>query len=319
MKTIKVIGKLAFVILIFGLTVSNILNWGPEIFADGATLVFILAGGVGLMLMGFSLPEIVAAFKHAFGNTEGADGEQLKLSAYFWESTARSLLALGALGAVIGYSITLRYNAGIRDFGLGGATAFLTTIYGLTLAALCAIPALVLRKKINDQTLPAAERPAVSGREKITGYILFFAALMWTVSGKYDVFLNLSSLLVVAGLASALLVLLGDMAAGYPVTLSFAVTGLIGGLIGIARFFIGIYSVAIQEIARGITFSLLSSFFALLGMLLAGKPMEDWAFRTGKNGREALLSRFAWYGFPFLVLALILFCQLIIMIPMQKD
>lgn len=314
----KVIGKIVFVLSLFVLTVGNIINWGLEIFANGATLVFILAGGVGLMLMGFSLPEIGTAFKHAFGNTEGADGEQLKISAYFWESTARSILVLGVLGTTAGYIITVRYNTGISDFGLGAAIAFLTTVYGLILAALCAVPALTLRNKINGQTLPAVQRPTVFRWERIPGYILLFAALMWTVSGKYNVFLDLSSLLVVAGLASAFMVLLGDTAAGHPVTLSFAVTGLIGIFIGIARFFIGIFSAAIQEIVLGMTFSLLSCFFALLGMLLAGKPLEDRAFKAGKNGKAALLSRIAWYGFPILVIALILFWQLLAMIPMQK-
>ncbi|MCP5108083.1 MAG: hypothetical protein GY950_32145 [bacterium] len=325
MNTIKIAARVAFVVGIFVLAAANIINWGFEMFIDITTLGFMLVGAVSLMLMSFSLPEIGAAFKHAFGSSDGVDEEKLKISAYFWESTARNLLVLGVLGTVIGYILIINFNTSIKDFGIGAAIAFLTTVYGLIPASLCAVPALVLKKKLNGNTLPTP--PAVGQTrplrwETITGYVLFFALIAWSVSGEFttnfEVFLHWPSLLVVVGWALALLVLLGNAVAGHSVTLSFAFTGLIGIFIGIGKFLSAMFSGGIQDIAMGVTFSLLSCFFAMLGMLAAGMPMEDRAFKAGQNGKGTVLSRIAWYVFPMLVIAFILFSQLLAMIPIHK-
>lgn len=321
MKGMKIFGKIIFVLAMVYFAGSGVMAGDSGYMADGPSLVFMLAGIVGLALMGFSLPEIGAAFRHAFGSTDGENEETLKISAYFWESTARGLLVLGVLGTAIGYIIVIKNNSSIANYNMGAAISFLTTLYGLVPAALCGVPALVLRKKVNGNILPTRReqgKPLPLRWETILGYALFIGTIAWSMSRQYDLFFHLPSLLVVVGLALALLALLGDAVAGHPVTLSFAFTGVIGVFIGIVKYLGGIAGVSIAAVVEGVTFSLLSCVFALLGMLLAGKPMEDRVFKAGINGKGTLLSRIAWYGFPILVLTLILFTQLMAMIPIHK-
>lgn len=323
MKRMKIFGKIIFVLAIIYFAGSGVMAGKSGIVFDTPSMVFMLTGIVGLTLMGFSLRETGAAFRHAFGPMDGEmDGENeegLKISAYFWEATARNLLVFGVLGTVMGYIIVINNHSGIANYNMGTAVSFLTTLYGLILAALCGVPALALRKKVNGKIQRAPGKPQPMRWETIPGGVLFIGTIAWGVSQRYELFFHLPSLLVVVGLALALLALLGDAVAGHSVTLSFAFTGVIGVFIGIIKYLSGMGGVSIAAVVEGVTFSLLSCVFALLGMLLAGMPMEDRAFKTGKNGTGTLLSRIAWYGFPILVLVLILFTQIMAMIPIHKN
>ncbi len=321
MERMKIFGKIIFVLAIVYFAGSGVMTGKSGFIVDIPGMLFMLAGIVGLTLMGFSLPETGAAFKHAFSPTGGEDEESLKISAYFWEAAARNFLVLGVLGTVLGYIIVINDHAGIAGYNMGTAISFLTTLYGLILAALCGVPALALRKKVKGNILPARReqsKPKPLRGETILGYALFTGTIAWSMLLQYEAFFHLPSLLVVVGLALALQALLGDAAAGHSVTLSFAFTGVIGVFIGIVKYLAGMAGSSIVAVVEGVTFSLLSGVFALLAMLLAGMPMEDRAFKTGKNGSGTLLSRIAWYGFPILVLALILLTQLMAMIPIHK-
>lgn len=323
MKQMIILGKILYIIVIVFFAAAGVFSGEFKMAADGSSLIFMLAGGTGMALMSFSLREVGAAFSHAFGVRGGVNEENLKISAYFWESMARNLLMLGVLGTVTGFIIMLKVpSSSIAGFASGTAVAFLTTLYGVILAALCAVPALVLRKKLNNesqepQPLPKAGKAHPVRLENIIGYLLFIAVMVWAVSQAYEAFFHWPSLLVVVGWALALLLLLGDAAAGHSVTVSFAFTGLMGIFFGLVRLLNGIGG-SIQSIAAGITFSLLSCAFAILGMILAGMPMEDRAFKAGKNGTGTVLSRIAWYGFPVLAILLIAFAVLLAIIPMGK-
>ncbi len=323
MKLMIIVGKILYIVVIVFFAAAGVFSGEFKMAADGSSLIFMLAGGAAMALMSFSLREVGTAFKHAFGVSSDVDKEELKISAYFWESMARNLLMLGVLGTVIKFVIMLKVpSSSIGGFAFGTAVAFLTTLYGVILAALCAVPALVLRKKLNNeprgpQPLPEAGKSQPVRWENIVGYLLFIAVMVWTVRDAYEVFFHWPSLLVVVGWALALLLLLGDAAAGHSVTVSFAFTGLMGIFFGLVRLLNGIGG-SIQSVAAGITFSLLSCAFAILGMILAGMPMEDRAFKAGKNSKGAVLSRIAWYGFPVLAIFLIAFSVLLALIPMGK-
>jgi flagellar motor component MotA len=323
MKLMIVAGKILYIVVIVFFAAAGVFSGEFKMAADGSSLIFMLAGGAAMALMSFSLREVGAAFSHAFGVSSGVNEENLKISAYFWESMARNLLMLGVLGTVIGFVIMLKGpSSSIAAFGSGTAKAFLTTLYGVILAALCAVPALVLRKKLNNesqepQPLPEAGKSQPVRLENIIGYLVFIAVMVWAVSHAYEVFFHWPSLLVVVGWALALLLLLGDAVTGHSVTVSFAFTGLVGIFFGMVRFLNGTGG-SIQDAAAGITFSILSCAFAILGIILAGMPMEDRAFKAGKNGKGTVLSRIAWYGFPVLAIFLIAFSVLLALIPIVK-
>jgi hypothetical protein len=65
------------------------------------------------------------------------------------------------------------------------------------------------------------------------------------------------------------------------------------------------------------TFSILSCIFAMLGMILVGMPIEDRAFKAGKNGM-GVLSRIAWYGIPLLGIFLVIYSMILATIPIVK-
>lgn len=318
MKAIMIGLKLIFITCVIG---AAALSGEFRTAFHGPTLAVILLGGVGMILMSFSPREIGAAFGHALNGKNDRDG--LRISLYFWETTARNMLMMGGLGTVMGFAIMMNNIRSIGSFGVNTSTAILALLYGVILAALSAVPALVVKKKLDalpaEETRETTDTPAPKIHlENVPGYLLFIGVIIAAVADGFQVFLHWPSILVVAGWALALILLMGDAASGHSITLSFAFTGLIGVFIGFVRLIHAIGNASIKDVAAGMTFSILSCVFAMLGMILAGLPMEDRAFKREKNGKGMMLSRFAWYGFPLLALSLILFSFLLAIIPMGK-
>ena len=319
MKSVIITLKVVFIILVGLLAITTGAFTG---LLDGTVLAFILLGCLGMLLMSFSFPEIGRAFKHAFAGAAntGAEKEELRTSAYFWETAARNLIILGALRTVMQFVISLHYRGGLQEFFTGTRTSFLTIVYGMIPAALCGIAALAVKNKMEHSggQEPVPRKSQWMRIETLLGYGLFIAVIIWTISPDLNLFSHWPSLLVVVGWALVLIVLMGNAAGGHGITLSFAVTGLIGTFIGFAKMFTGFVSANIQEISAGMTFSILSCVFAMLGMVLAGFPVEDHTYKAGKNGKGKILSRIAWYGIPILAVVLVFYAMIQATIPIVK-
>jgi hypothetical protein len=224
----------------------------------GPSLVFVLLGGVGMALMGFSAREIGAAFKHAAGGPDGK--ENLLNSAYFWEAAARNFLMLGALGAFISFVTALGKSR--------GGIANIAAIYGMILAVICFVPVLKLTGELSKYQLQepgeVLEKPGEKAAktlriENIIGYALFIAVVGWTIISSIslkeshsplnpmEVFVYWPSLLVVLGGTIVLVMFIGDAAAGRSFTLSFALTGLIGSLMAFVQTLISFSSRGVRD------------------------------------------------------------------------
>ncbi len=304
----------------------------------GPSLVFVLLGGVGMALMGFSAREIGTAFKHA---TAGPDGkESLQNSSYFWEAAARNFLMLGVLGAFISFVTALgRSSGGIAIIALRMSESFLPAVYGMILGVICFVPMLKLTGELSKHPLqepkeaiamPAEKAAKIFRFENIIGYALFIAVVGWTLISSLsqhelygplhplEVFIYWPSILVVLGGTMVLVMFIGDAAAGRSFTLSFALTGLIGSLMAFVQTLISFSSRGVRDVASAMAFIISSCFFALLGMMLIGIPLEDRAIKTGKNKKQLTLSRIAWYVFPLVALLLLIFAFVTVLIPVQK-
>jgi hypothetical protein len=337
---LKRIWKVLIRILIVVFFVTGVIFSG-SFFTDlmkGPSLVFVLLGGVGMALMGFSAREIGAAFKHAARRPDGK--ESLQNSSYFWEAAARNFLMVGVLGAFISFITSLgRPSGGIASIALGMSESFLPAVYGIILAVICFVPILKLTGELSKHHLQepneAIEKPGekavkILRFENIIGYALFIAVVGWTIISSlslsefdgplnpWEVFIYWPSLLVVLGGTIVLVIFIGDAVAGKSFTLSFALTGLIGSLMAFVQTLISFSSRGVKDVASAMTFIISSCFIALLGMMLVGVPLEDRTIRTRQNKKQLTLSRIAWYVFPVVALLLLLFAFVTVLIPVRK-
>ena len=300
---------------------------GSFFFLDYAGLISVVLGAVAVTLMGFSFPEIGAAFRHALGSPGEPGKEELEKSIYFWEAAARNFFQLGVLMTVIGFIIIFKnIPAGIANVCKAVAICFLTTLYGLILAALSAIAGLRVVKKLAGPGQPQHEMqaaPTIQGKkwniEKIVGALLFIATLGWVVmkAGALEIFIHWPSLLIVAGGAILFVLWAGNGEDGLSTTLSFAFAGVIGILFGWVQMFTGFGGIIVR-VAEGMTFATLSCVFGLVGMLLGGVHRQDHAFKTGETYKKITISRIAWYGFPLATLMLIFYEFVLMLIPVVK-
>ena len=323
MKTVHLIVKTLIVSSLIG---AGILVFagspeGPYFFLDTGSLAFVVLGGAAMTLMGFSFPEIGAAFKHAFGSKDEQKG--LEKSIYFWEAAGRNAFMVGVLGSVAGFLIMVENIRSLKDPGLSLTICFITTLYGLILGALCTMTALRVGKKLDSpQQSQAREVPAAQENslkiENIIGCILFIMIIGGGLikTDAWSIIIHWPSLLFVAGGAILMVLWTGNGGDGSSFTLGFAFTGLIGVVFGMTQMFYGLPN--IKSIANGITFAILSFVFGLLGMMLGGIPLQDRTIKTGKIRQKLALSRAAWYGFPAMAFAFLFLALLIILIPVKK-
>jgi len=300
---------------------------GSFFFLDYAGLISVVLGAVAVTLMGFSFPEIGAAFKHALDSPGEPGKGELEKSIYFWEAVARNFFQVGVLMTVIGFIIMMKsISAGIADVCKTVAICFLSTLYGLILASLSAIAGLRVVKKLAGPGQPQQEMqvlPTIQGNkwniEKIVGALLFIATLGWVVmkADALEIFIHWPSLLIVAGGAILFVLWAGNGEDGLSTTLSFAFAGVIGILFGLVQMFPG-FGASIDRIAEGMTFATLSCAFGLVGMILGGVHRQDHAFKTGKTYKKITISRIAWYGFPVVTLMLIFYEFVLMLIPIVK-
>jgi len=297
-----------------------------------AGLFYLVLGSVAAALMGFSRREIGAAFQHAAGRP-GAR-EDLKRAAYFWEAAARNAWILGVQGSAMNFTIALGSESG----GIAGISgrmiqSYIVTLYGLVLAAVWLVPAMKLagqaeRAPAAMTSGPAPLRPMLV--ERVTGYVLFAAALGLTIFflvGGYPqngplpfakIMLHGPALLVVFGGAIALALFIGVSAGARSMTLGFAMTGLICLLAGLIQALYGFVHASIQEISAAIAFIISASSFALLGLVIIAAPLEDREVMEGRRQGPGALSRMFWTVFPLLTFIFLLLTFIMVITPMKK-
>jgi hypothetical protein len=322
---------LAARILILALLVAAAgLSGKSASFINVRALVFLLLGGIATSLMSFSGIEMRAAFAHAAGVR--GDREEMLISSLFWESVARNFWMLGVLASTLSFVIALGDRTGnLTTITLAMASSLLAVFYGVILAIICYIPHWKLSREFKNQppqvsgsSETAAPKPiAALSAGNIIGYILFLAIM---ASMLRKPFLSESwaalqwigywpSLLVVLGGTLALVLFVGDGSSGSTVSLSFAITGLLGSLMGFIQALLGFSATSIEEVALGITFILSSCFTALLGILLIGAPMEDRSAKASPTASQSVFGRLAWYAFPLIAFILMILTFILVVTP----
>jgi flagellar motor component MotA len=246
---------------------------------------------------------------------------------------------VGVLATLISFVIALTNSeGGIEGIATRMASALIPTVYGMILGVICFVPVLKLKealtlsppKEITDENEIIPDRiTARLSFENIIGYILIIAIIIGTfikatlssndpIFNAWDWMIYWPSFLVVFGGTIALVLFVGNSAKGQTFTLGFAVTGLIGSLMGIIQVLIGLTARSIQDVASAVTFILSSCFFSLMGIMLVGAPLEDRSIKDLKTAKRSTLSRVAWFVFPLITLILLVITFVIVVTPMKK-
>ncbi len=302
-------------------------------FVDPYGFIFVLVGGIALVMVSFSGGEIRRALMHAVG-TPGNDAE-IRVSILFWEATGRGFWMLGALrsiqSVILGFeAMKTEESAGILTIIDAMTRCLLSSFYGILLAVICLIPCWKLMGKMQSRQ-EGSEAPLSIPHpglrySAVIGYVLLFSVWALTIPNLSKSILWNSlpsliywpSLLVVAGGALAIVLFIGGVNAGPPLSASFASMGFIGVLMAFIQMLLGIASAKIVSVASALVFVLSSCFAALLGMILVGAPLEDRAVRTGRIAKPSAFSRASWYGFPMLTLILVPLVIVIITTPLPR-
>jgi hypothetical protein len=308
-------------------------------------LFFVLLGGAALALISFSLSEIGAAFKHAAG-VQGSPAE-VRTSCLFWEASARNFWMMGALASVMSFVNALnslsRSSGGIAAVASGMAASLVPSVYGIVLGAVSLVPEWKLKEKLRRQPSGVGPRDAAASSrgtrafwkmETVTGYILFIVLMAWTAIKPFlsapslpfkpwAWFFYWPAVLIILGGTLAFVLFVGDAAGRTPLTACFALTALIGSLMGVIQVLLGFAAknagnVAIGKIAAAMAFIISSCFVGLAGMMLAGAPLEDRMVKTGRIDRPTTLSRVAWSVFPLVALIFLVITFFLVITPVRK-
>jgi len=330
-----ILGKALIIAL---LIVAVILSGRFADFMKGHGLIFVLLGAIATVLMSFTGPEIGAAFKHAAG-VPGSDGDIHK-SILFWESASRNGWMLGVAGSVIHFVLALSSSqAGIAGTVSHLAISFVPAVYGMILAVICLVPTWKLTLELQDKQREETEdihdtraddSSSLFRFEHLIGYILFIAVVSWTIikpslSNTYPFFKPWEwvaywpALLVVLGGTLIIVLFVNHSPSGRTWTLSFALTGLMGSLMGFIQVLLGFAARSIGDISNAVAFVLSSCFVSLLGMLLVGAPLEDRRIKVSGSDHHSSLTRSAWYVFPLLTLIFLALAFVLVITPMKQE
>ncbi len=305
---------------------------------NGAGLFYLAFGSLAAALMGFSRHEIGTAFRHAAGSA--GPREDMQRAAYFWEAAARNAWILGVLGSAMNFTIALGgESGGIAAVSNRMIQSLVLTLYGLVLSVVCLVPGMKIAARA-EKARAAEEPPSTAaaglGRartillERVAGYVLFAAVLgltVWSLAkGRPQegpltlgrVMLHGPAILVVFGGAIALALFMGAGAGARALTLGFAMTGLVGLLLGLIQALFGFVHVSIREISAALAFIISASFFALLGLVAVAAPLEDREVMEGRRERSGLLSRMFWTVFPLLVFIFLILTFIMVITPMKQ-
>jgi TonB family protein len=338
-----ILGKIVILLLIAAAVIRSYFMNTQANFVFPYGFIFVLVGGMALVMISFTGAEIRRALLPSVG-ASGNDAE-IRHSAYFWEAAARGFWLLGGLGSVLNLMIGFE---GLKHEQVAGThvlidiliRCFLAMFYGILLAVICLIPRWRLMGKLQSGPLlpdtEQGEMPVFIGRAgwrfgTAFGYILFLLALaliatnfsvpmLWNMM---PLIVHPPSLLLVVGGALALMLFSGEGSSGRNLSTSFAAMGFIGSLMGCIQVLFAIASFSmsgspqlIGEVAGGVLFVFSTCVAALLGMVLVGAPLTDGAIRAGRVAAPSAFTRVSWYGFPLLTLILVPLAFLVITSPL---
>lgn len=334
----RVLITVAAIVVVAALGYTAVLSEKFASLISGPSFIFVLVGGVAVTLMAFSGSEITTALKHAIGGS--AKSHELQQSAYFWEALARNFWMVGVLDSLIIFIIGLGSSkGGVDGIATRMTNSYLSTIYGVILAVICVAPALKISGKFADSLNSGSEKissvpPGMMDKslrlENIFGYALFILSLGGVFLGSLSsltsdsplnpasVFLYWPSLLIVAGGTIVLVLFIGGAAIGQSFTLSLALTGFIGTLVGYYLLLQGFLNRNIQDIAGAITYIISSCFFALLGMIFLGAPLGDRVLKHSRTQKQGTLNRVAWFIFPLITLIFLTLSFVLVLTPIKR-
>jgi hypothetical protein len=306
---------------------------------QGYGLVFVVLGGSALALMSFSFPEIGAAFRCAAGGR--GTREEIRISEFFWEAAARNFWMVGVFAGILSFVNALTsMSGGIGAVTSGMASSLVPSIYGIVLGAVCLVPSWKLR--IIRGKFPAGEASSSDARgtksfrrlETALGYILFIGLVAWTTIRPFVSappgpvktwawYLNGPAALIILGGTTAFILFVGKDVAGAPLTASFALTGLIGALMGFIQVLLGFApgnftQAAADQIASGMSLVISSCFLGLAGIILAGSPLEDRLVKAGRLEKPSTVSRAVWAVFPLVALMFLVMTFFLVITPVRK-
>jgi len=278
------------ILILLILAVGVLKSGTPASYFDPYGFLFVLVGGVALLMISFPGAEIRRAFRHA-GGSPGNDAE-IGNSAHFWEAASRGFWILGGLSSVLSIvtsfaAMSTQYAAGMPAIIPMLIRPLLATFYGSLLAVICFVPCWKLKAKLQSRlSAPGADRsetPALFGRSgrgfrTAIGYVFFLVVLVLSVhlpnvSALEVLKVCMPSFLVVLGGALALILFMGGNNPKLTPSTAFAAMGLIGSLMGFIQMLHGMTDPSPQgigKVAGALAFILASCFTALLGMALIG-------------------------------------------------
>ncbi len=327
-------------ILILLIVVVGVLKSGtPASYFDPYGFLFVLVGGLALVMISFPSTEIVRAFGHAAGRP-GSNAE-IGSSIHFWEAAGRGFWLLGGLRSVLSIMIGFaamktEETAGISSIIGFLAQSLLATFYGSLLAVICFVPCWkllgILQSRPSAPNPERNETPISIGLPgwrfgTVVGYVLFISALISTSHMLNVDLLELllvctPLLLVMLGGILALIQFLGVNNSRLTLSTAFAGMGFIGSLMGFIQMLIGMTDPrpqGIGHVAGALAFVLAACFTALLGMALVGAPLEDRAIRIGRVNTPSAFSRVSWYVFPLLSLIFLILTFTMIIVPLPPS
>lgn len=323
------IARAVFVLLLLA---GIILSGRFTHFWDAAGFAFVFGGGIALVLMGFSPPEIGAALRFTVGRAP-REGELLVLP-YLWEALGRNFWVVGVLGTIANFVLTLgKTSEGIQQMFYLMTASFRPSLYGLFLAVVCAVPAMKAREEL-ERREEASRLPAgAEGRRPWTfgnapGYVILAAILGGTIilpaargflheQRLLGVFFDPSALLIVVGGAVILVLYLERKSIGVSLTSGLAVIGLLGSLMGLMQTLFAFTKKSITDVSSALSFVISSCFLALLGMILFGLPLADHEAGAFPRPKGLTFSRLAWYIFPLLALLFLVLTLIAVVTPIK--
>ena len=309
-----------------GLGVLAVLAAGGAILARSVaaaslTGLALVAGGIAAVLMlGFPVREIARAIGTAARST--ASAEERRRAALVWEAAARNAWVLSATSAVVGLVSIVCSDFGTLSRFVSGVGGRATGVaLGVLFAVVFAIPAI---RVVPSAGPPPEEATAPPSWQRWLGGVALVALLAWPLlahgnGGQFEPrswLLDAPAWLVTAGGALALALYLRAIGRGASVVVGLGAAGTIGVLLGLTRGLHGFATTSIGDVAGGLMFAISSGYAALAGLAGVGLPLLDGDAREGR--RTPAAARWAAYGFPLVVLAVLALAVLLVMVPMEK-
>ena len=287
--------------------------------ASGSGFALVTGGVAAALLLGFPASEIARAVACAAG-TPAVSGEGRR-AARVWEAAARSAWVLSAASALAGFVSVLSSDpGGIARFlgGVGDRAAGVAV--GVLLSVVLAIPALRLLSA-NEPEPGTAEPPPAWAR--VPAVVALLALFAWPLVGPsgdrlapMSWLLHWPAWLMTGGGALALALYLRGIGRGASIVVGLGGAGTVGVLLGLTRGLHGFATVSIADVAGGLMFAISSGYAALAGLAVGGLPLLDRDAREGRRPHTA--ARGVAYGFPLIVLLLLVVTVLLVMVPMEK-